>query len=104
MTVVNAGPVPLVLVSSAWHQHFRDQDDILHFTQATSNRPKAKRFDGLKRTDDPFISVNLAGHEASQSQSLGYRMVHCLWTDLKVTLKAQQDNNCTLIKLLNSYH
>ena len=32
MTVVNAGPVPLVLVSSAWHQHFRDQDDILHFT------------------------------------------------------------------------
>ena len=83
MTVVNAGPVPLVLVSSAWHQHFRDQDDILHFTQATSNRPKAKRFDGWKRTDDPFISVNLAGHEASQSQCLGYRMIHCLWTDFK---------------------
>ena len=83
MTVVNAGPVLLVLVSSAWHQHFRDQDDILHFTQATSNRPMAKRFDGWKRTDDPFISVNLAGHEASQSQCLGYRMIHCLWTDFK---------------------
>ena len=83
MTVVNACPVLLVLVSSAWHQHFRDQDDILHFTQATSNHPEARRFDGWKRTDDPFISVNLAGHEASQSQCLGYHMIRCLWNDFK---------------------
>ena len=30
MTGVNAGPGPASCV--LWHQHFRDQDDILHFT------------------------------------------------------------------------